>query len=195
MTKKEIRRSYKKIRDELTDDLMNEYNKKIRESLFSLDKFKECTILFTYVSFGKEADTHAIITKALEMNKRVYVPKVEENVMNFYEIYNLDDLIRSNYGILEPEGDIRYRYLSSPSDKEKKLMLIPGLAFDTRGNRIGYGAGYYDRYLAGYPNNEWLKIALAYDFQILEEVAVGMYDIPADYILTHDKLIICKESS
>ena len=72
-------------------------------------------------------------------------------------------------------------------------MLMPGLAFDIFGNRVGYGAGYYDSYLSKYPNDEWVKIALAYDFQITDRIAAGKYDIPADYIVTPDRFVICKE--
>lgn len=191
MTKNEIRRHNKALRNTLANDLMDEYNRKIRERLFDLDLFKECTMLFTYVSFGKEADTHEIINQALIMNKNVYVPKVEQKEINFYDIHDLESLVRSDYGILEPEGNINYRYTGLQS-KNNKLMLLPGLAFDIAGNRIGYGEGYYDKYLGKYPSNEWVKLALAYDFQLTDRFDVGVDDIPADYILTPEKFIVCK---
>ena len=204
MTKSEIRRNYKARRNELTSELMIEYNNRILERLFALDQFTKCTMLFTYISFGKEVGTHEIINKALQMNKRVYVPRVENkecqasqdtlmlNEMNFYEIQGFDNLIRSNYGILEPDSDTRDKYESSMSDNNK-LMLLPGLAFDTKGNRIGYGAGYYDRYLGKFAGDEWNKVALAYDFQIANKLTVGIYDVPVDFIVTPDRIIICKE--
>lgn len=204
MTKSEIRRNYKARRNELTSELMIEYNKRILERLFALDQFMRCTMLFTYISFGNEVDTHEIINKALQMNKKVYVPRVEnkecqasqENLMlneiNFYEIQGIDNLIRSNYGILEPDSDTRDKYVSSMSDNNK-LMLLPGLVFDTKGNRIGYGAGYYDRYLGKFAGDEWNKVALAYDFQIANKLTVGIYDVPVDFIVTPDRIIICKE--
>lgn len=193
MTKNEIRSQNKKIRNQLTDSLVNEYSKKIHDRLFDLDKFIKCTILFTYISFGKEVDTHEIINKALMMNKHVYVPRVEQNELNFYEIHGLDNLIKSNFGILEPDDHIHNKYVSSLSKDNDKLMLLPGLAFDKTGNRIGYGAGYYDRYLGRFPLNEWLKIALAYDFQVTNKLTVGKYDVPTDFIVTPDTFIICKE--
>ncbi len=204
MTKSEIRRHYKARRNELTSEHMIEYNKRILERLFASDQFTKCTMLFTYISFGKEVGTHEIINKALQMNKRVYVPRVENkecqasqdtlmsNEMNFYEITGFDSLIRSDYGILEPDSDTRDKYVSSMSDNNK-LMLLPGLAFDTKGNRIGYGAGYYDRYLGKFAQDEWNKLALAYDFQIANKLTVGIYDVPADFIVTPDRTIICKE--
>ena len=70
-------------------------------------------------------------------------------------------------------------------------MLLPGLAFDKYGNRIGYGAGYYDRYLGAYSINNWIKIALAYDFQIMDRLNVNEYDIRTDYIVTDKRVISC----
>ncbi|MDD4113327.1 MAG: 5-formyltetrahydrofolate cyclo-ligase, partial [Herbinix sp.] len=107
-------------------------------------------------------------------------------------IQGIDNLIRSNYGILEPDSDTRDKYVSSMSDNNK-LMLLPGLVFDTKGNRIGYGAGYYDRYLGKFAGDEWNKVALAYDFQIANKLTVGIYDVPVDFIVTPDRIIICKE--
>ncbi|TAH72847.1 MAG: 5-formyltetrahydrofolate cyclo-ligase [Anaerolineaceae bacterium] len=193
MTKSEIRSQNKKIRNGLTDDQINEYSKRIHERLFALKEFIDCQVLFTYISFGSEVDTHEIISKALEMNKHVYVPRAEDNELNFYKINGFDSLIRSDFGILEPDAAIHNKYISSLSANDKRLMILPGLAFDRKGNRIGYGAGYYDRYLGNFSDKEWLKLALAYDFQITNKLTVDIYDVPADYILTPDKLIICKE--
>lgn len=189
MTKNEIRTLMKNKRNQLQEILRGEYNKKIHDRLISLGQFKNCDILFTYVSFGSEADTINIIKTAFSMNKRVYVPKVEGREMNFYEIRSLEGLIRSKYGIAEPSGDSK-PYVSSGDDTANKLMLLPGLAFDACGNRIGYGAGYYDRYMSRYPD-EWIKIGLAYGFQIMEDLPVTDRDIRADFIVTDEKLIIC----
>lgn len=187
MTKSEVRNYIKKRRNELPINLRNEYSSTIHDKLFAREDFKESDLLFTYISFGSEVDTVAIIQKAFQMNKKVYVPKVEEDKMNFYEILSFDGLIRSDFGILEPDSSRDKMFQSSMMHNEKKLMLLPGLAFDKTGNRIGYGAGYYDRYLGRHPINEWIKIALAYEFQILEAVEHDKYDIPADYIITSEK--------
>jgi 5-formyltetrahydrofolate cyclo-ligase len=193
MTKSEVRNYIKNKRNNLTVSLRNEYSNKIHDRLCASDNFKECNLLFAYVSFGSEVNTLAIIDKAFQMNKNVYIPKVEDNDMNFYEINSFEGLIRSKFGILEPDSEKHQKFVSSLSSNSKKLMLLPGLAFDKSGNRIGYGAGYYDRYLGRHSNKEWIKIALAYDFQIMKELTVDKYDIPADYIITPDMLINCKE--
>lgn len=190
MTKNEIRTLMKNKRDKLTVNQRNKYNLKIQDRLYDLEEFKGCSILFSYVSFGSEADTIAIIKTAFQMNKRVFIPKVEDKYMNFYEIHSLDGLVRSKFGILEPAGN-DHKYISSQSKNDKKLMLLPGLAFDKSGNRIGYGAGYYDRYLRSHPMDEWIKVALAYDFQIMEYLPVTEYDIRTDYIITNEAKILC----
>lgn len=192
MLKNDIRSLMKSRREQLSESRREAYNKKIRESLFALDCFKECGMLFSYVSFGTEADTSAVIKTALDMKKRVFIPKVEGKEMNFYEIYSLDGLIRSKFGILEPSGSDR-PYMRDLSDSVKKLMLLPGLAFDRTGNRIGYGAGYYDRYLGRFPENEWLKIGIAYSFQIMENLPASCKDIRADVIITDEELIVCND--
>ncbi|HHT87865.1 MAG TPA: 5-formyltetrahydrofolate cyclo-ligase [Clostridiales bacterium] len=190
--KSRIRRKYKEKRDQLTEDLVHEYSMKVRKRLYGLQEFLNCDMLFTYISFGNEVDTHEIIRKALSMNKHVYVPRVENKNMSFYRINGFEGLVRSDFGILEPDDRIHLKY-TKPLPGFKKVMLLPGLAFDKVGNRIGYGAGYYDRYLGKYPQDEWVKIALAYDFQITDRITVDIYDIPADYIITNDELIICKK--
>lgn len=192
MLKNDIRALMKNRREQLSESQRKAYNKKISERLFALDHFKECRMLFSYVSFGSEADTTTVIKTALEMNKRVFIPKVEDKEMNFYAIYSLDGLIRSKFGILEPSGSDR-PYLPDHNDDVKKIMLLPGLAFDKTGNRIGYGAGYYDRYLGRFPENEWLKIGIAFSFQIMENLPASDKDIRTDFIITDEELILCNE--
>lgn len=193
MTKKEIRSHIKKLRNALPQSLRNEYNKQIYHRLSSLDEFKEADMLFTYISFGSEVSTKEIINKAIQMGKKVYVPKVEDGGMNFYEIKGFEGLIRSEFGIMEPDSQEHHRYIAGLSDNSKMLMLLPGLAFDKYGNRIGYGAGYYDRYLNSHSQTEWVKLALAYDFQVMNQIKVNKYDIPTDYIITDKRSINCKE--
>jgi len=181
----------KNKRKQVSDNLRAEYNKRIHDRLTSSEYFNECGIIFSYVSFGSEADTDNIIKTAFRMKKRVFIPKVEGREMNFYEICGFDGLIRSKYGILEPAGNLN-PYISSQNDNVKKLMLLPGLAFDKAGNRIGYGAGYYDRYMAKFPEHEWIKIGLAFNFQIMENLPAADNDIRTDYIITDETLIKCR---
>lgn len=190
MDKNEIRRKFKKARNEMDLKLRNECKKRIHERLFAMDDFKECDMLFVYISFGSEVDTISIINKAFQMNKKVFVPKVEGKDMKFYEILNYDGLIRSDFGVLEPDSNKHIKFDPSKSDNYKKIMILPGLAFDKWGNRIGYGAGYYDRFLGRHNYKKWTKIALAYDLQLSSKITVDQYDIPVDYIITSKKTIV-----
>lgn len=191
MTKNEIRRQIKNRRAEMTEEQVSDYSASIHEGLYGLSEFVDCNIIFTYISFANEVDTRQIIKEALRLNKRVFIPRVEDSELNFYEIisYSLDELVRSDFGIMEPNPTIHYRYESSSSNNDIRLMLLPGLAFDKSGNRVGYGAGFYDRYLISYPYDEWIKVALAYDYQIVDNITVDINDIPVDYIITNERII------
>lgn len=199
MTKKEVRSIMKTQRNELAKSVRNEYDKSIRSRLFDSKEYRACDMLFTYVSFASEVDTIAIINNALESNKKVYVPRVEVDCMNFYQLDDLKRLVRSEFGVLEPNLDLDKRYIKplapeklSESSTEKRLMLLPGLAFDKQGNRIGYGAGYYDKYLGEYNDDDFIKIALAYDFQIVDDLITDQYDISADFLVTPEMVYNCK---
>lgn len=208
MTKNQIRINFKELRNNLTPEEQSKLSSDIREKLFLTESYRKCKKLFTFVSFQSEVDTQEIIRQALRMGKQVYIPRVEGKAMNFYEISDLKDLLPSQYGVLEPADDETKRYLSdmdkSISTREPfcnpyniinvnniNLMLLPGLAFDRKGNRIGYGAGYYDRYLVTHPEANFYKLAVAYDFQALEEIPSEEFDIKVDAIITPTRFIEC----
>ena len=156
MTKSEIRCSLAAIRDNmlLEDKLIAD--KKLRDMLFSTKEYQNCTDIFCFVSFRSETDTRKIIEHSLAIGKRVYIPRIDPYGMEFYQIQSLKELTLSKFGIPEPNQNMEKLFIADISRKENrgldeapttKLMLLPGLAFDYRGNRIGYGGGYYDKYL------------------------------------------------
>ena len=191
MNKSEIRNIMKSQRNQLSKNIRDEYNCSIREKLFEFDEYRECKIIFSYLSFGSEVDTIDIIGNALDLSKNVYIPRVEGSEMNFYRINNLQGLIRSKFGVLEPDPSLHEKYNTFNLSNKKKLMILPGLAFDSRGNRIGYGAGYYDRCLVNFDSDDFIKVALAYNFQIIEDIPSNQYDIPVDYIITPETVYKC----
>lgn len=213
MTKEQIRVYQKKQRDSLSQEDRAMRNKMIRRRLQDSAKYHECRRLFAFVSFRSEVDTHDIIRQALEDGKEVFVPRVEDGGMEFYRIYDLDGLVTSSFGVPEPvsSGNQRFREEINKPDRHEteisdqqivlqsnkqsncnNLMLMPGLAFDRTGNRIGYGAGYYDRYLLLHPTTDFYKIALAYEFQIMTELPTEEYDIRVDEIISPDEVIRCE---
>ncbi len=198
MTKSEIRKELSVRRDRISLEEKAVYDAKIHLSLYDTLAYQQCSALFAYLSFRSEIDTITILLAALKEHKKVYVPRVEGKEMNFYEIHDLNSLIPSSYGILEPAGGDFYRCQEEtksfgPDQKNlpNQLMLLPGLAFDPLGNRIGYGGGYYDRYLSRFPKDYFYRTALAYDLQILDRIESKDYDMTADAIITPTRTMIC----
>lgn len=210
MTIAQIRREMKMNRDALPIEGQISLSNAIHRKLLEMEQFVNSRYLFTYLSFQSEVDTRAILATVWHenkmdlqensnvINKKVFVPRVEGKDMDFYEISDLNSLIPSKFGVLEPSLGV-ICYAGEEHLEEKiycnpiiRIMLLPGLAFDPSGNRIGYGAGYYDRFLAKFQEDYFLKIALAYDFQILTQINTEEYDIKADIIITPTQIIQCK---
>lgn len=147
---------------------------KIIESAF----YKNAKTIFTYVSVKNEVDTFLLILKAFEDNKKIAVPKTYNNgIMKFYYIQSIEDLKVSRFGLLEPINTD-----DEAIPEETTLFLVPGVVFDYSGNRIGYGAGYYDKYLNKL--SYVTKIGLAFDNQVLEDIPSDEYDVKMNLIIT-----------
>lgn len=194
MTKSQIRSYQKELRDGLTTDEKQKLSTAILTKLLQSKAYQSCSSLFAYVSFRSEVNTYEIIRNAITSGKKVYIPRVEPEGMEFYRIDHLDGLIISNFGIPEPAAVNTERFqpehgAAEQAELHRHLMLLPGLAFDYDGNRIGYGAGYYDRYLNLNRKDEFYKIALAYDFQVTRKIDAGEYDIKVDMIITPTRII------
>jgi 5-formyltetrahydrofolate cyclo-ligase len=180
MDKKTLRNQMKSVRQSIPADEKEDFDKSIFNKVISSTIYKEAKILFIYVSFGSEVDTHRIIEQTIKDNKSVYVPKVINRIegMAAVKISSLSELKASSLGILEPE-DIH----ETAKPWEFDLILIPGLAFDSRGGRLGYGAGYYDSFLKEI-RPETQKVGLAYSCQVIEEVPMEKQDVFIDHIIT-----------
>ncbi|HCL03709.1 MAG TPA: 5-formyltetrahydrofolate cyclo-ligase [Lachnoclostridium phytofermentans] len=186
MDKNTFRKMNRAKRDQMSEEESQVKSSAILEQLLKLPDFMLADDLFTYVSFGKEVNTHELIKSALLFGKRVYVPKVlDKKFMEFYQIEGLEELLPGTLGILEPEP----KKLGQMQNERKQIMIVPGLAFDLIGNRIGFGAGYYDRYFIEHPNPNLKKVAIAYDFQIEEELPADQFDIPMQRIVTEKRQI------
>lgn len=150
----------------------------IGHKLIHSSYYQQCTNLFCYVSHDNEVDTRSIIHQAWQDNKEVYVPKVMgKGQMFFYPITSMEDLTTGRYGILEPQPTIDHTPIRD------SLLIMPGVVFDKDRNRIGYGGGFYDRYLAKLQERPML-IALCYNNQLVDTLKPDPYDIKPDYILT-----------
>ncbi|HHU75013.1 MAG TPA: 5-formyltetrahydrofolate cyclo-ligase [Clostridiales bacterium] len=192
MNKDDIRKNILKERSLLSESQRREFNQAIYQRLINSDLYQKSKIIFAFASFGSEVDTWTILDHAMHEGKRVYLPRVEGKIMNFYELKDIQSLEPSKFGILEPKTEEANRYLVETDPNQIKVMIMPGLAFDTKGNRIGYGAGYYDKYLNSFPKDHFIKAAIAYDFQIFDYLVSDPYDIPVDIIITPSKYLPIK---
>ena len=185
--KHKLRAKMKKQRMNIAEVEIVNKSENIKKTLFSLSQFKDAKLIMSYIQFSNEVRTEGIITKALQMQKRVCVPVCEVQAKTIIpgEIRNYPgDLQCGAYGIMEP------CILKPAKLEEIDLVLVPGLAFDIHGNRLGYGGGYYDRFLTRL-RSEATAIALAFEMQILENVFPEEHDAPLDYIITEERLIDC----
>lgn len=181
--KNELRKEMIKRRNELNNVEKIVMDNKIIETFINTIEYKKCTQIFMYIGFGSEINTKKLIDYALNDGKEVYVPKVIKKDMVFIRINNLENLVTSNYGILEPIGD------KSDFNVDKLgIVIMPGVVFDKQGNRVGYGGGYYDKFL----NTNVItakKIALVYNFQIIDSIPSEKHDMKVDSIITEEKII------
>ena len=176
--KRALRRRVLEIRDSIPSGLIAEKSAVIWSKLKSSEAFQRASVIYFFVGYGSEVQTAPMIAEALTMGKRVAVPRViSKTDMRFCEIYALSDLVEGFKGILEPAEDASA--IETPAD----LVILPGVAFDADRNRMGYGRGYYDRFLEAI-DRQTPKIALCFKEQIVDEVPHEETDVKADVVLT-----------
>ena len=172
--KSELRRYFSEIRKNCS----KENEKAIANIFLYCDEYKNAKTIFAYYPFRDEFNTLPIITKALSEGKTLCLPKCDKktHTMNFYEITSPEnDLSTGSYGIPEPIGNIITK-------KHPDVFIVPALSCDISGNRLGYGGGYYDRYLAKFKDVP--KVVLMHENQISKQLPFEETDIPIDIIIT-----------
>ncbi|MCE5221159.1 MAG: 5-formyltetrahydrofolate cyclo-ligase [Clostridium sp.] len=187
--KKILRKEILAKRDNIDIVEKRKMDKKISDKFYENKYYRDAKNIFIYISYDSEINTKEIINKALKDYKKIYVPRTEfkTRLMDAVEIVSLDNLIESEYGILEPSVEEPHI-----NPNELDLIVVPGVAFDRNGGRIGYGAGFYDRYFKKINKDNMkkiAKIALAYDFQILDNIPMNEQDVPVNYIITEKEFI------
>lgn len=189
MTKKEIRRKAKELRDSIDKETVIRLSEVIQNKVCNHPWFERSNTVFVYVSAGNEVRTFEIIEKAVNTGKRVCVPRVVPGVkMEAVPISNIDqDLQMGFFNIMEPK-----QHLLPVDEKEIDLVIVPGLVFDRNGYRIGYGGGYYDKYLARIAEH-CRTIGIAFDFQVVNELPVEEHDMKVMAVITENDLIITRE--
>ena len=179
--KEKIRRRILKLRDGLSSEEREEKSKQIRGKLFALFEFKTAKTILFYAAKGNEVETKKIIEESLSSGKKVGLPIVKGEEIFFSQVFNYGKLLPSTFGILEPEEE-------DPISLDRvDLIIVPGIVFDSQGNRIGFGRGFYDRFLKKVPDT--FKIGLAFEIQIVETIPKISSDIPVDKIITEKRVI------
>ena len=179
--KEEIRRLMIKKRESMRKEEVLEKSKKIEERFLSSDEFAKSDRIAIYYPIRNEVDTRGIISWLLSKGKEVYLPITREEI-TLGRIRSFSELRPGKFNIMEPREAI-------DEEVNLDLIVVPGVAFDESGYRLGFGKGYYDRFLRSF--RETTKLGLAYEFQVLEEVPRDEEDIPVDFIITEKRRIDC----
>ncbi len=183
--KQQIRKAAQARRALLTDRPGR--SREITARLFALPEFQAARSLAFYVSIRNEVDTRPALLAALAMGKTIAVPYCQDNRLHLVRIEQESELETGTYQIPEPAADLRHRPERSVEPAELDLVLVPGVAFDRQGNRLGHGAGYYDRLLADV-RSPALLVALAFDCQIVDSVPTEPHDVRMHRIVTESTL-------
>lgn len=182
--KKCIKNKILVIRDAQSSEEILCKSLQIEKNLLGLEEFDKAKMVMFYISKGSEVHTRRMIKEAMKRGKRVAVPvtKLDERELAVSELLDFDELTPGAFDVPEPKDP---KLISAG---EVDLIVVPGIAFDMRGYRLGYGLGFYDRFLSSV-REDAIIVALAYDSQVLDEMPNERHDVPADAIITESRVI------
>ncbi len=175
MNKTDQRHQLLAVRRALLPEFIKEASDIICKSLFSMDEYRTCEDIYLYADMRSEVMTSAAIEHSFKCNKNVYLPITDGDNMDFYSYGPGDVLTKGDFGVMVPGNGT----LKLP---DRGLMVVPGVGFDKSGYRIGYGKGYYDRYLSKYTN--LCKMGFAYECQVIDAIEIDEHDQRLDYLIT-----------
>lgn len=173
----------------LDKELYVTYSKEIESRFIIEENVQNASVIGITISAFPEVMTEGIIHRLWDMGKTVVVPKCapRERSMTFYTLDNYNQLETVYMQLLEPNPLLT----SAVTSNEIDLLVMPGIVYDINGFRIGYGGGYYDRFLVNYKGK---TTSLAFDFQVVKEVEREVFDLPVDSIITNKRIILCKQN-
>lgn len=187
-TKSSIRKRILNLRNSIPLNECSNKSMAVMQNILSLSQIQTAEYILCYASYKSEVKTGKLMEEFIKRGKQIYLPRVSGEEMDFYHISSPMDLTEGYKGIPEPSircTDVFTKEIWN-ENKEHVVMLIPGAAFSETGARIGYGKGYYDRYLERIPCKE--RIALCYEMQIVKDIPVDEHDIPVSVIVTEEKI-------
>ena len=176
MDKRMLRAMMAEKKQALTARQIELAGKRLAAQFFAHPLYAEAKSIYGYLPFNQEVPLEPILLRARQEGRRVAAPRITEGVMRFFWLDDPAAVRPGVWGIREPDGSC------PPADDETALVILPGLAFDSRGFRVGYGGGYYDRYLAVHPKHP--TIALCYAFQLVPQIPAQAFDRPAGCVLS-----------
>ena len=175
MDKKELRRMIREKKRAMTPAEIEEKSRILGQMLVESELYRQARTIYGYLPYNQEVRTVPMLEQALRDGKRVAVPKCYGDEMRFIYMEDLSRVEKGYAGIPEPVAD------EPVAEDKTALVLMPGLAFDPQGHRIGYGGGFYDKFLAAEPEHPTL--ALCYDFQMMPRLETEEFDIPVDRVI------------
>ena len=175
MNKKELRSIIRAQKRAMTEEMIVQKSEKLGQLFAASELYKNAKAIYGYLPYNQEVRTVSMLEQALKDGKKVAVPKCYGEEMRFIWMDDLSKVEKGYANIPEPIAD------EPVADDKTALVLMPGLAFDPKGNRMGYGGGFYDKFLAAEPGHPTL--ALCYDFQMLEHLETEAHDLPVDVVL------------
>jgi len=183
LTKQELRKQALEVRKKIPLDEKRDLDRKIFENLVNFAEFSKAKLILTYFSTELEIDTKQIIDFALKCGKIVAIPRCNaQNQLDFYKILDFTNLIETKMGIIEPIANPEHKV----NDFNHSICITPGLGFDKFGHRIGYGKGFYDKFLANYTQK---SIGLCYNSNVIDKILHDDFDKPVDMIATERKIL------
>lgn len=183
--KSSIRHDLISKRSTLSPEEVNKTSKEITKNLLRLRRFRNARRVALYFPIENEVNTEGIFRSAREFSKEIYFPCIEDSLLEFRRVSDLDELEPGSFGIPEPSRDS-----AKVEIMDIDLVIIPGVAFDRFGRRLGYGGGYYDRVLVKIDNKR--RIGLAYNFQVLDSIPVEAGDEEVGLVVTEAGVILPK---
>ena len=175
MDKKALRSQIKAVKKAMTPEEIEQLSVSLCHQFLQTQEYRNAATIYGYLPYNQEVRTWCLLEQALRDGKRVAVPKVYGEEMRFIYLDDLQAVSDGYAGIPEPIAD------EPVANDPKALVLMPGLAFDREGHRIGYGGGFYDRFLENEPEHP--TVALCYHFQLLDHLDTEEHDIPVDRVL------------
>ena len=175
MDKKTLRKKIREQKRAMTPEMIESASEKLVQMFLETELYRQAKTVYGYLPYNQEVRTVPILEQALADGKKVAVPKVYGDEMKFIYLTDLTQVAQGYAGIPEPIAG------GPVGDDPTALVLMPGMAFDKEGHRIGYGGGFYDKFLAEEPEHP--TVALCYDFQMVRQLPTEEFDIPVDCVL------------